>query len=52
MCKRITSRLVSASISLMMLLAFCPISTAFVDKPDIVFIPVDDTLSITFVGST
>jgi hypothetical protein len=37
------NRLVSASISLMMLLAFCPMTTAFADKQIIVFIPIDET---------
>jgi hypothetical protein len=44
------NRLVPASISLMMLLAFCPMTTAFADKPKIVFIPVDDTFTDSSCG--
>ncbi len=46
MRKRIMNRLVSASISFMMLLAFCPMTTAFADKQTIVFIPIDETFLI------
>lgn len=46
MRKRNINRLVSASISFMMLLAFCPITTASADKQIIVFIPIDETVLI------
>jgi hypothetical protein len=46
MRKRNINWLVSAFISLMMLLAFCPTTTAFADKQIIVFIPINETVLI------
>jgi hypothetical protein len=45
MRKRTINWLLSAFMSLMLLLAFCPMSTAFADKPNTVFVPIDETFT-------